>query len=147
MYKLHLNKTDHHRGQLNFCNQQKFANEYIISVIQYQAIFSEVQTHDFCSDANGFQCRNPKDLKFSTEQKTNFREFEVFFVFFPKNVFPNLYRQITSLIQLFIQKTAFGPFRRPNGISEYRNSSPLSKSVEKTSVLFTCFNHVLFHCV
>ena len=41
--------------------------------------------------------------------------------------------QITSLIQLFIQRKhsfrAFQAFRRPEGISQSRNSSPLSKSV------------------
>ena len=114
MYKLHLNKTDHHRGQLNFCNQQKFANEYIISVIQYQAIFSEVQTHDFCSDANGFQCRNPKDLKFSTEQKTNFREFEVLF-FFRKMFFPIFTDRSHHLFSCLYKKQLSGLFDSQTG--------------------------------
>ena len=37
--------------------------------------------------------------------------------------------QITFTYSVVYTKTAFGPFRRPDGISESRNSSPLSKSV------------------
>ena len=49
-------------------------------------------------------------------------------MFFPKKFFPNLYRS-HHLFSCLYKNTAFGPFRRPDKISESRNSSPLSKSI------------------
>ena len=49
--------------------------------------------------------------------------------FFPKNVlFPTFTDHIAYSV-VYTKNTAFGPFRRPGGISESRNSSTLSKSV------------------
>ena len=61
-----------------------------------------------------------------------FRELNSFFrktCFFRKMFFPNLYRSHHLFSCLYKKNTAFGPFRRPDGISESRSSSPLSKSV------------------
>ena len=49
-------------------------------------------------------------------------------MFFPKNVFSQSL-QITSHSVVYTKNTTFGPFRLPDGTSESRNSSPLSKSV------------------
>ena len=45
-----------------------------------------------------------------------------------KMIFPIFTDHITYSV-VYTKNTAFGPFRRPDGISESRNSPPLSKSV------------------